>query len=63
MLDPFFVERTVTRTRRVCSNPLCAKLLSSMNKQELCYACYNLAMMRRSELSSPSLIRRSPLAK
>ena len=59
MLDWYLVPHLAPKTRRVCSNPLCAKPLSQLNKQDSCYACYNQALLRRSELPShrPSAAR------
>jgi hypothetical protein len=59
MLDPFFVPHLVPKTRRICSNALCAKPLSQLNKQDYCYSCYNRATLRRAEMPShrPSAVR------
>jgi len=52
ILDPFLIPHLTPKLRRVCANSLCAKPLSLLNKQELCYTCYNQALFRRSELTS-----------
>jgi hypothetical protein len=59
MQDPFVIPHLVPKTRRICANPVCAKLLSKLNKQEFCFTCYNRATMTRSELPSyrPSATR------
>src|SRR5579875_2459537 len=52
ILDPFLIPHLTPKLRRICANSLCAKPLSLLNKQELCYTCYNQALFRRSELTS-----------
>ena len=52
ILNPFLIPDLTQKVRRVCSNPLCARALSLLNKQDLCYTCYNQALFRRSELAT-----------
>lgn len=39
--DVFAVPGLTRKSPRVCSNPLCGKVLSALNKQDLCFTCHN----------------------
>lgn len=41
MQDAFLIPGLIRKSPRVCGNPLCGKLLSGLNKQDLCYTCHN----------------------
>ncbi len=62
MLDPFLVPKQSPKIRRECCNPLCRKLLSNLNKQDLCFCCFNEARFQQSALAgyrpAPARFRR-----
>ena len=47
MTDLFLMPHTSIKLRRLCANPLCKKGLSNLNKQALCFGCYDQALLKR----------------
>ena len=47
MEDLFVAPQGEPKSRRVCANAFCGRNLSSLNKQMICFGCYDKAQMRR----------------
>lgn len=47
MLDPCLIPGLPPKVRRQCCNPLCGKLLSALNKQDLCFHCHGQAQLKQ----------------
>lgn len=47
MLNPIHIPMPSTKARRQCANPSCGKLLSALNKKDLCFSCHDKHILRQ----------------